>query len=233
MRFCYAESMTDPSFYAPLARAAEEAGFASMMVPDSICYPRALRQPVPVQSRRQPRVPGGQAVPRAVLAHPGPGRRHQPAEVHHLRAQAPRPPPGAGRQAGHLDRRAHRQPARPGRRDQPLARGLRGARGGLGHPRPAPGRGDRHPARPRGRGLLRASREDLRPAAGQDRPGARPRRSRSSSAATPTRPCAAPPGWATAGCTAGETWPNSPRSWPAWPSTAAPPAPTTARSRST
>ena len=40
MRFCYAESMTDPSFYAPLARAAEEAGFASMMVPDSICYPQ-------------------------------------------------------------------------------------------------------------------------------------------------------------------------------------------------
>jgi hypothetical protein len=26
MRFCYAESMTDPSCYAPLARAAEEAG---------------------------------------------------------------------------------------------------------------------------------------------------------------------------------------------------------------
>ena len=40
MRFCYAESMTDPSFYAPLARAAEAAGFDSMMVPDSICYPR-------------------------------------------------------------------------------------------------------------------------------------------------------------------------------------------------
>ncbi len=39
MRFCYAESMTDPSFYAPLARAAEEAGFDSMMVPDSVCYP--------------------------------------------------------------------------------------------------------------------------------------------------------------------------------------------------
>jgi len=39
MRFCYAESMTDPSFYAPLARAAEGAGFDSMMVPDSICYP--------------------------------------------------------------------------------------------------------------------------------------------------------------------------------------------------
>jgi probable F420-dependent oxidoreductase len=40
VRFCYAESMTEPSFYAPLARAAEEAGYDSMMVPDSICYPR-------------------------------------------------------------------------------------------------------------------------------------------------------------------------------------------------
>ena len=32
--------MTDPSFYAPLARAAEDAGFDSMVIPDSICYPR-------------------------------------------------------------------------------------------------------------------------------------------------------------------------------------------------
>ena len=40
MRFSYAESMTDPSFYAPLARAAEDAGYDSMVVPDSICYPR-------------------------------------------------------------------------------------------------------------------------------------------------------------------------------------------------
>ena len=31
--------MTDPSFYGPLARAAEEAGYDSMIVPDSICYP--------------------------------------------------------------------------------------------------------------------------------------------------------------------------------------------------
>jgi probable F420-dependent oxidoreductase len=39
MRFSYAESMTDPAFYAPLARAAEEAGYHSMVIPDSICYP--------------------------------------------------------------------------------------------------------------------------------------------------------------------------------------------------
>jgi len=39
VRFCYAESMTDPSFYAPLAQAAEESGYDAMVVPDSICYP--------------------------------------------------------------------------------------------------------------------------------------------------------------------------------------------------
>jgi probable F420-dependent oxidoreductase len=39
VRFSYAESMTDPSFYAPLAQAAEGAGYDSMVIPDSICYP--------------------------------------------------------------------------------------------------------------------------------------------------------------------------------------------------
>ena len=40
MRFSYAESMTDPSFYGPLARAAEEAGYDNFVVPDSIAYPK-------------------------------------------------------------------------------------------------------------------------------------------------------------------------------------------------
>ncbi len=39
MRFTFAEAMTDPSYYAPLAQAAEAAGFASMTIPDSIAYP--------------------------------------------------------------------------------------------------------------------------------------------------------------------------------------------------
>lgn len=39
MRFSYAESMTAPHFYGPLAQAAEEAGYHSFVVPDSICYP--------------------------------------------------------------------------------------------------------------------------------------------------------------------------------------------------
>jgi probable F420-dependent oxidoreductase len=39
VRFNYAESLTDPSYYVPLARAAEEAGYDGFIVPDSIAYP--------------------------------------------------------------------------------------------------------------------------------------------------------------------------------------------------
>ena len=39
MRFSYAESMCDPSHYLPLAVEAEQAGFTSFTIPDSICYP--------------------------------------------------------------------------------------------------------------------------------------------------------------------------------------------------
>lgn len=39
MRFSYAESMCDVSHYLPLAKAADESGWTSMIVPDSICYP--------------------------------------------------------------------------------------------------------------------------------------------------------------------------------------------------
>jgi probable F420-dependent oxidoreductase len=39
VRFCYAESMTDPSYYAPLAQAAEDSGYDAMVIPDSIFYP--------------------------------------------------------------------------------------------------------------------------------------------------------------------------------------------------
>ena len=40
MRFTYAEAMTDAAYYAPLAQAAEAAGYTSMTVADSLIYPR-------------------------------------------------------------------------------------------------------------------------------------------------------------------------------------------------
>lgn len=47
MRFSYAESMTDPSFYLPLAQAAEAAGYDAMVIPDSICYPERATSSYP------------------------------------------------------------------------------------------------------------------------------------------------------------------------------------------
>src|SRR5687768_15807504 len=41
MRFTYAETFCDPTYLAPLAQAAEEAGFDSFSVPDSLIYPAA------------------------------------------------------------------------------------------------------------------------------------------------------------------------------------------------
>ncbi|WP_041546884.1 MULTISPECIES: TIGR03619 family F420-dependent LLM class oxidoreductase [unclassified Nocardioides] len=40
MRFTYAEAMTQAQFYAPLAQAAERAGYTSMTVADSLIYPK-------------------------------------------------------------------------------------------------------------------------------------------------------------------------------------------------
>jgi len=39
VRFSYAESMVDPGMYVPLAQAADEAGYHSLVVPDSLAYP--------------------------------------------------------------------------------------------------------------------------------------------------------------------------------------------------
>jgi alkanesulfonate monooxygenase SsuD/methylene tetrahydromethanopterin reductase-like flavin-dependent oxidoreductase (luciferase family) len=47
VRFSYAESMVDPSFYLPLAKAAEAVGFDGMVVPDSICYPEESESSYP------------------------------------------------------------------------------------------------------------------------------------------------------------------------------------------
>jgi len=47
VRFSYAESMVDPTFYAPLAQAAEAAGYDSMVIPDSICYPQESESTYP------------------------------------------------------------------------------------------------------------------------------------------------------------------------------------------
>ncbi|BBY57651.1 TIGR03619 family F420-dependent LLM class oxidoreductase [Mycolicibacterium sarraceniae] len=39
MRFTYAEAMTDPTYYIPLAKSVEAAGYHAMTIPDSVAYP--------------------------------------------------------------------------------------------------------------------------------------------------------------------------------------------------
>lgn len=39
MKFSFADAMIDPAFLAPLAGAAEDAGYDGFVIPDSICYP--------------------------------------------------------------------------------------------------------------------------------------------------------------------------------------------------
>ncbi|WP_067143255.1 TIGR03619 family F420-dependent LLM class oxidoreductase [Microtetraspora malaysiensis] len=50
MRFTYAEAMTDPSYYLPLAQAAEAAGYASFTVADSLVYPKESTTSYPYTS---------------------------------------------------------------------------------------------------------------------------------------------------------------------------------------
>ncbi len=47
MRFSYAETFCDPTFLAPLARAAEDAGYDSFIVPDSVIFPAESGTPYP------------------------------------------------------------------------------------------------------------------------------------------------------------------------------------------
>jgi probable F420-dependent oxidoreductase len=47
VRFSYAESMCEPSQYAPLALAAEASGWDSFVIPDSLCYPEVSNSTYP------------------------------------------------------------------------------------------------------------------------------------------------------------------------------------------
>ncbi len=50
MKFLASVAMTDPAFYVPLARAAEEAGYDGISIPDSVCYPESATSTYPYNS---------------------------------------------------------------------------------------------------------------------------------------------------------------------------------------
>ncbi len=47
MRFCFQVGMSDADHYLPLAKAAEEAGYHTITIPDSICYPKEASSKYP------------------------------------------------------------------------------------------------------------------------------------------------------------------------------------------
>ena len=93
MRFSYAESMTDPSFYLPLARAAEEAGFDSFVVPDSICYPQESDSTYPYTPDGNREFLEDKPFIEPFSLIPAMGAVTAAAALHDLRGEAADPPP--------------------------------------------------------------------------------------------------------------------------------------------
>ena len=233
MRFSYAESMTDPSFYLPLARAAEAAGYDSMVVPDSICYPEVSDTTYPFNPDGTREFLEDKPFLEPFSLIPAMGAVTETPPLRHLRDQAAHPPARPHHQAGELDRRAHRQPPPPRRRDQPVARGLRDLRRAVGAPRQADGRGDHHHARSHGRRVLRVPRRRLRRALHQDQPGSHDARAHPHRRAPRGGTQAGGRSTATGGCTAVATRPTCPACSSAWPRSGTSTAPRTSPSRST
>ena len=112
-----------PSFYLPWPGRPKRPATTGWSCPTASATPRSPTPPYPFSPDHTAGVPRGQAVHRAVLAHPGHGRGDRAPPLHHLRPEAPDPPPLAGGQAGHLGGRDDRQP--PGPRAWAPARGRR------------------------------------------------------------------------------------------------------------
>ena len=179
MRFSYAESMCDPSHYLPLAIAAEQAGYTSFCVPDSIAYPRD-------SDSKYPYTPDGD--------------RHFLEDRPFIEPFSLIPAMGAVterlRFTTFVVKLPIRQPVLVAKSAASVAV-LTGNRFGfgvglspwpedyricgqtVGGARPAHGRDDRDPARAHEGRLLRVPRQALRPAGREDLPGADAGRSRS------------------------------------------------------
>ena len=158
MRFTYAEAMTDPSYYAPLAQAAEAAGYTSMTVADSLIYPQESDSTYPYTDTGDREFLEDKAFIETMIL-----CAHLFAVTTTLRLtpfvlKLPVRPPVLVAKQVELGRLALGQPARARHRPLAVARGLRGARRAVGAARQADGRVHRRPARADQRRLLRVRR---------------------------------------------------------------------------
>ena len=112
MRFTYAEAMTDPTFYIPLAQAAEAAGYHAMTIPDSVAYPFESDSTYPYTPDGNREFLDGKSFIETFVLTAALGAVTKKLQIQLLRPQAADPPAGPGGQAGRLTGRTDRQPGR-------------------------------------------------------------------------------------------------------------------------
>ncbi len=151
MRFSYAESMVDPSYYLPLAKAAEEAGYDSMVVPDSLCYPEVSDSTYPFNPDGSREFLEGKPFLEPFSLIPAMGAVTERIRFVTFVLKLPmRHPLIVAKQATSVAVLTGNRLV-PRRRHQPVARGLRARRRALGGSGQAHGRGRRGRPRPVGR----------------------------------------------------------------------------------
>ena len=214
MRFSYAESMVDPSFYLPLARAAEEAGYDSHGRPRQPLLSGGVGLDLPLQPDHTREFLEDKPFIEPFSLIPAMGAVTERLRFVTFVLKLPmRHPLLVAKQATSVAVMTDNRLAL-GVGSQPLARGLRAGRtcpgraGAGGWTRPSPSCGA---CRPAGTSSTTASVYDL--PLGQDQSHSRPSPCPSWWEGTPRRPCAGPPG-RTAGSTAVVTPTTSRACWP-------------------
>ena len=121
MRFAYHATMCNPEFYLPLAIAAEEVGFDTFTLPDSICYPEVSDSKYPYNGSGDREFLDGVPFlePFSLVLD---GGRDDEAPLQHLGHEARDPAACGRREINHVGGRAHEQSLRLRRRDQSVAR---------------------------------------------------------------------------------------------------------------
>ena len=162
MKFIANISMCDPTFYVPLAQAAEAAGFDTIAVPDWIAYPEKSSSTYPYNFDGTREFLENKPFIEPHIAMAAMSAVTSTIEFHTFVLKLPIRHPVDLRQGGDVARGDHRQPLRARGRVEPVARRLRDRAVAVGGSRAAVRRVHRDHPRARGRRLLRVPRRVLR-----------------------------------------------------------------------
>ena len=199
MKFIANISMCDPTFYVPLAQAAEAAGFDTIAVPDSIAYPKESSSTYPYNFDGTREFLENKPFIEPHIAMAAMSAVTSTIEFHTFVLKMPiRHPVIYAKEATSLAVH-HRRPLRARRRHEPVARRLRDRAAAVGRSWPPLRRVHRDRARASPPAATSSSTASSTTSPRSRWSRCRRARSRCSSAVTPTPTCAAPRASATAG----------------------------------